>query len=73
MNQQPTASTAPDDVACMGGFCSRRLRCARYHAETTGQPAERLCTRTLHDAFRPIRWQVPLSMPVPNLAREWLQ
>lgn len=29
--------------ACMGGWCKMREACTRYHANTAGEPVERLC------------------------------
>ena len=31
-------------IACMGGWCAVRDRCAHYHARS-GTPVERLCAR----------------------------
>lgn len=28
---------------CMGGWCAKRNRCQHYHAESSREPAERLC------------------------------
>lgn len=49
--QAPCAVTLP---ACMGGFCSLRMSCARYHAADRRYPSERLCSRHLHNAWQPI-------------------
>lgn len=40
--------------ACMGGGCSIRMNCARYHAADKRQPSERLCAPRLYDAWQPI-------------------
>lgn len=31
-------------IACMGGWCRQRDRCAHYYAQST-KPAERLCNK----------------------------
>lgn len=40
-------------IACMGGFCTQRDRCARYHVEGVIRlrAAERLCSRNMDDQF----------------------
>lgn len=43
--------------ACMGGFCSVRASCSRYHAENRDYPAERLCAPGTQDCWEPIRTQ----------------
>jgi hypothetical protein len=32
-----------NELACMGGWCSRRESCPHYLAEDRSEPAERLC------------------------------
>jgi hypothetical protein len=46
-------------IPCMGGFCEVRMRCAHYHVVSKATPSERLCSRTWHDAWKPIRWHAP--------------
>lgn len=38
----------------MGGFCSVRMSCGRFHADGWGMVADHLCTPKTHDAWRPI-------------------
>lgn len=47
--------------ACMGGWCTQRDHCARFHAEDRREPAERLC-QPGHDGVvvvEPTRERVP--------------
>ncbi len=30
-------------IACMGGFCQSRTKCAHYYAQSNSEPCERLC------------------------------
>lgn len=51
--------------ACMGGFCTRREQCARYHQHTGRKyPAERLCRTRERDLFLAIA-PVP-AVTAPN-------
>lgn len=46
--------TADIRIGCMGGWCSKREKCARYHVEgvVRFRSAERLCSsETFHDQW----------------------
>lgn len=40
-------------IACMGGWCTKRDTCGRYHEQVVRhlQPSERLCTPNLDDQW----------------------
>lgn len=59
---------------CMGGWCPRRERCARYWQPSLLAPAERLCEPGLANAYKPIGGDItngpapPPLEPLPNRA-----
>jgi hypothetical protein len=46
------AGCAFPPTSCMGGWCTRRDRCAFYLATDRRFPIERLCERGDHDCFK---------------------
>jgi hypothetical protein len=44
-NPAPTPRAPAHLPACMGGWCTLRQACPRYHAQSGVDPVERLCNR----------------------------
>lgn len=53
--------------ACMGGWCSVRSSCALHHAADRRNPAERLCSPGLRDAWQPVA-MTTAPQPEPEAA-----
>lgn len=59
----------PQHASCMGGWCSRRDRCARHLTADRSAPFERLCEPGDHDCFKhaalvliqPLPWREPVA------------